>query len=182
MLVWIDLEMTGLNPQRDHILEIASLITTNDLKLVAEGPHLVVHQPESHLAFMEEPVITMHRKNGLLEEVRQSAVSIEDASSQTLDFIKSYIHDVHSSPLCGNSVWADRRFLEKYMPKVHKYLHYRCLDVSTVKELAIRWLGKDFVENGPKKPDNHRAKIDVACSVEELQYYRDNFFTLPVPV
>ena len=177
MLTWIDLEMTGLDPARDHILEIASLITTDNLEIIAEGPEITIHQPENHLEIMKEPVITMHRTNGLTEEVRKSTVSLEEAEAKTLNFIKGNITTPHSSPICGNTVWMDRNFLRVHMPSISNYLHYRCLDVSTIKELAQRWVGKDFFENVPQKPTAHRANEDIKCSVEELKFYREHFFS-----
>lgn len=178
MLTWIDLEMTGLDPQRDYILEIASLITTDNLEITAIGPEIVIYQPEDHLKIMKEPVISMHQKNGLTEEVRKSKVTLAEAEEETLDFIKQNISQMHSSPICGNTVWMDRIFLQNHMPSISKYLHYRCLDVSTVKELSNRWLGKDHFSELPKKSDSHRAAEDIKCSVEELKFYRDNFFDL----
>ncbi len=180
VLTWIDLEMTGLDPSRDHILEIASLITTDDLDIVAAGPDLVIHQPDNHLKIMREPVRTMHQKNGLTEEVRKSTISLEEACKQTLSFIKDNIPNIHSSPLCGNTIWMDRNFLKAYMPEIDKYLHYRCLDVSGIKELVKRWLGDDFYRLTPKKPDQHRAAEDIKFSVEELRFYRKHFFNLDV--
>lgn len=181
MLTWIDLEMTGLDPNKDHVLEIASLITTDDLEVISIGPSIVIYQPEDHLKIMKEPVITMHQKNGLTEEVRKSKISLEEAEVQTLDFIKESIRRPHSSPICGNTVWMDRNFLNVHMPTLSKYLHYRCLDVSTIKELAKRWIGKEFVDKAPEKPESHRAEEDIKCSVEELRYYREHFFKLEIP-
>ncbi len=182
MLIWIDLEMTGLEPTRDYILEIASLITTDDLQILAEGPHRVIHQPESCLTIMEEPVSSMHQSNGLTNEVRKSKISLDQAYSETIEFIKANVPKPYTSPLCGNTVWKDREFLKAYMPEIHEHLHYRCLDVSTLKELAKRWVGKDFVKNGPKKSKSHRANEDILCSVEELKYYRENLFNLSILV
>ena len=177
MLVWIDLEMTGLNPNYDHILEIASLITTNELDHVADGPNLVIHQPEKYLNIMKEPVISMHQVNGLTDEVRKSKISLEEAASQTLSFIKEYLREPYSSPLCGNTVWTDRNFLSSYMPEVDKYLHYRCLDVSTLKELMKRWM-PEVAKTIPVKPKNHRALEDIRTSVKELSHYKEHLFDL----
>lgn len=178
MLTWIDLEMTGLDPSRDHILEIASLITTDNLEIIAIGPEIVIHHPEDHLKIMKEPVISMHQKNGLTEEVRKSKVTLAEAEEETLDFIKQNIPQPYSSPICGNTIWMDRNFLKAHMPSISKHLHYRCLDVSTIKELAKRWLGDKMFTTLPRKSDAHRAAEDIKCSVEELTYYRDNFFNL----
>jgi len=171
-LVWIDLEMTGLDPARDVILEIATIITDSQLKIVAEGPSLVVHQPEDALSGMNKEVKEMHTKNGLIEKVRASKISAQEAEQQTLDFIKQYCKK-NTSPLCGNSVWADKGFLKQYMPTINDYLHYRIIDVSTVKELVLRW----YPEHPEyEKGETHRALDDIRESIEELKQYRSTFF------
>lgn len=172
-LVWVDLEMTGLDPATCAIVEIATLVTDSQLNIVAEGPSLIVHQPEPTLASMTDFVRTMHEKNGLLERVRVSTITLEDAERQTLAFLESQV-DRGTAPLCGNSVWKDRQFLERYMPKVIAHLHYRMVDVSTIKELARRWYpSRDVL---PKKREVHRALDDIRESIGELAHYRAHLF------
>ena len=173
-LVWIDLEMTGLDPDRDRIIEIASFVTDGDLKLIAYGPCLVIHQPPKVLNTMDQWNQKQHRKSGLLEEVKRSHFSVKDAESLTLEFLRSTCFP-KASPLCGNAVHHDRRFLIKYMPRVHQFLHYRHIDVSTVKSLIHRWFpkGKKFLK---KKTVSHRALPDILDSVEELKFYRKVYF------
>ena len=172
-LVWIDLEMTGLSPQNDRIIEIATVVTNIHLQVVAEGPSLVIHQSEERLQNMDEWNTRTHAENGLADLVRQSVVDEEEAQRQTLRFLRKYATKSRS-PLCGNAVCQDRRFLDRYMPEVSKYLHYRHLDVSTVKELAKRWRPDLIIDS--KKSSNHRALDDIRASIEELRLYRDNFF------
>lgn len=174
-LVWIDLEMTGLDPERDAIIEIATLITDSDLNLIAEGPELAVSQPESLLAGMDEWNQTHHAASGLLDRVRGSKVSNADAQAQTLAFISEHV-EPNTAPLCGNSVYQDRRFLTKYMPDLEDYLHYRLIDVSTLKELAVRWAPD--VLNGFSKQNAHTALSDIRESVAELRHYREHFINL----
>ena len=168
-LVWIDLEMTGLNPERDRIIEIATLITDRELEILAEGPVFAVRQPESALAAMDEWNQSVHTKTGLVDRVRASSISESDAEKLTLEFIKKHVAP-KSSPLCGNSICQDRRFLYRYMPQIENYLHYRNLDVSTVKELAKFW--RPDVLDGIRKQSTHRALDDIRESIEELRYYR----------
>jgi oligoribonuclease len=175
VLVWMDLEMTGLDPARNVIVEIATLVTDDQLEIVAEGPDLVVHQPAEALAAMEDVVREMHTRSGLLRAIEASTVTLADAGAATLDFIKAHVPAPRSVPLCGNSIGTDRRFLAIYLPEVEGYLHYRCVDVSTLKELALRW-APDVVENAPKKESTHRALDDIRESVNELRWYREHLF------
>ncbi len=177
MLVWLDLEMTGLDPEKDVIVEIATLITDDDLEIVAEGPDLVIHHSDETLTIMNDYVRNMHQNSGLLEEIRKSSISLEQAGMETLQFIKSHIKEVGSVPLCGNSIGTDRRFLIKAFPEIDEFLHYRCIDVSTIKELARRW-DPDILTNAPKKDGGHRALNDIQESIIELRYYRDHFIKI----
>ena len=172
-LVWMDLEMTGLDPDRDTILEIATLVTDNDLALIAEGPVLAIHQPADVLAAMDQWNQEHHAASGLIERVSASSTSLAAAEEATLAFVRRYCTD-RVSPLCGNSVYQDRRFLARYMPRLEAYLHYRNIDVSTVKELARRWY-----PDGPQPPDKkhaHLALDDIRESIEELRFYRTQYF------
>lgn len=174
-LIWIDMEMTGLEPDTDRVIEIATLITDADLNILAEGPVVAVHQSDSVLAGMDEWNQRTHGDSGLVARVRASQSDEADAEQQTLDFLREYA-ETGSSPMCGNSVHQDRRFLVKYMPTLEAFFHYRNLDVSTVKELARRWrpeLPGGFTKNG-----SHKALDDIRDSVSELQYYREHFFRL----
>ncbi len=173
VLVWIDMEMTGLDPDADAILEIASLVTDNDLAVIAEGPVLAVHQEDAILAGMDAWNVEHHTASGLVERVRRSAVSVTEAQALTLAFVQRHA-DKHSAPLCGNTVWQDRRFLKRYMPTLEDWLHYRIVDVSTVKELARRW--KPELAARFTKRNTHRALDDIRESVAELRYYREVFF------
>ena len=175
MLVWMDLEMTGLEPGRHAIVEIATLVTDDDLQVVAEGPDLVVHQPPEALALMDDFVRKMHTKSGLLAAIESSTLSLEDAGAATLDFIKEHVPEAGTVPLAGNSIGMDRRFLAAYLPDIDQYLHYRSVDVSTVKELCRRWY-PDVLANAPEKAGGHRALDDIRESVEELRYYRSAVF------
>ena len=174
MLVWIDLEMTGLDPERDVIVEIATLITNDELEIIAEGPDLVIHHSDEALSIMNDYVRNMHETSGLLTEIEQSSLSLEQAGIETLQFIQSHVQEAGSVPLCGNSIGTDRRFLIKAFPEIDNFLHYRCIDVSTIKELARRW-NPDVLTNAPKKNGGHRALNDIQESVIELRYYRDHF-------
>jgi oligoribonuclease len=173
VLVWMDLEMTGLDHTRDVIVEIATLITDDELEIIAEGPDLVVHVPESALEGMDKVVVDMHTSSGLLEEIRSSTVSLEEAGRQTLDFIRSHVPQARTVPLCGNSIGMDRRFLAAYLPEIEDYLHYRSIDVSTIKELARRWYPG---VSAPKKDTAHRALDDIRESVAELRFWREHVF------
>ena len=173
MLVWMDLEMTGLDPARHVIVEIATLITDDDLNVVAEGPDLVINQPEVRLADMDDVVRKMHETSGLLAAIRGSTTTLDDAGVATLAFIHAHVTEPQSVPLCGNSIGTDRRFLAKYMPAIEVFLHYRSIDVSSFKELCRRWYPAVYRKR-PGKAEQHRALDDVRESIEELRYYRDN--------
>jgi len=175
MLVWMDLEMTGLDPTRHAIVEIATLITDDDLQIVAEGPDVVVHQPADVLAGMDDVVRKMHTKSGLLGAIESSTISLADAGLATLDFIKQHVPEPGAVPLAGNSIGMDRRFLVAQLPEIERYLHYRSVDVSTVKELCRRWY-PDVLAKAPQKAGGHRALDDIRESVEELRYYRSTVF------
>lgn len=175
-LVWIDLEMTGLNSDIDVILEIATIITDNQLNIIAEGPALIIHQPQAALDLMDEWVRNVHTKSGLVDAVQKSSMTLAVAQEETLDFIKQHCPP-RDGVLCGNSVWQDRSFLRKSMPRIVDYLHYRIIDVSSIKELAVRW----YPHNPHvkfEKPDNHRALEDIRGSIKELAHYRKYFFIL----
>jgi len=172
LLVWMDLEMTGLEPESDTILEIATIITDGDLNTIAEGPNLVIHQADAVLDGMNVWCKEHHAASGLSERVRQSPLSMAEAEQQTLEFIAQYVVK-GSSPLCGNSIHQDRRFLLPYMPTLEGFFHYRNIDVSTVKELGRRWYA-DL--NPPKKEGEHLALADIRESIAELQFYRQQIF------
>lgn len=174
-LIWIDLEMTGLSPEQDAIIEIATIVTDADLRTIAEGPMLAIHQSDERLAGMDEWNTRQHGGSGLTQRVRESQISIADAEQQTLKFLQKHLEAGHS-PMCGNSICQDRRFMARYMPKLEAFFHYRNLDVSTLKELARRW--KPEVLNGMKKKSSHLALDDIKDSIEELRYYRGKFFNL----
>jgi oligoribonuclease len=174
----MDLEMTGLDPGRNVIVEIATLVTDDDLEIVDEGPDLVIHHPPEILAAMEGVVRDMHTRSGLLEAIAASTVSLRDAGEATLGFIRRHVPTPRTVPLCGNSIGTDRRFLAIYLPEIENHLHYRSVDVSTLKELALRW-NPDVVEGAPKKTSSHRALDDIRESVAELRYFRDRLFVPP---
>jgi oligoribonuclease len=171
----MDLEMTGLDPDRHVIVEIATLITDDDLELVAEGPDLVIHQPPEALALMDDYVREMHTRSGLLAQIEASTVTPERAAAETLAFLRTHIPEARSVPLCGNSIGTDRRFLARWFPEIEDYLHYRSVDVSTLKELARRWY-PGSLPGAPKKARGHRALDDIRESLEELRYYRTALF------
>jgi oligoribonuclease len=173
-LVWIDLEMTGLIPEKDRILEIASIITDSQLNILAQGPVLVIHYKKNELPKMNQWVHDHHGQSGLLQAVETSSVSLEQAERETLDFIRTYCTP-GDCPLCGNSVWQDRSFLRLQMPKLNDFLHYRIIDVTTIKELARRWYPHD-PRADYKKKDTHRALDDIKESINELAHYRKSFF------
>ena len=172
-LVWIDLEMTGLSPQNDRIIEIATIVTDIHLSIVAEGPELVIHQSDERLDGMDDWNKKTHGESGLIDQVRASDIDEEEAERRTLAFLRRYVTK-QRSPLCGNAICQDRRFLDRYMPQVSAYLHYRHLDVSTIKELARRW--RPDLTSNQNKNSRHRAMDDIRESIEELRGYRDNFF------
>jgi oligoribonuclease len=175
MLAWMDLEMTGLDPARHVIVEIATIITDDDLAIVAEGPDLVVHATEDELSRMDEVVVRMHTESGLLDRIRASELSLADAGEQTLAFLRAHIPEPRTVPLCGNSIGTDRRFLAIHLPEIEEHLHYRSVDVSTIKELGRRWL-PSVVRGAPTKSGSHRALDDIRESIVELRYYRDHLF------
>ena len=178
-LVWVDMEMTGLDPEKEQIIEIASIITDGNLDILEEGPSLVVHQPLRLLRAMDEWNTNQHTKSGLVAKVRKSKISVRKAEAMTLEFIKKYCLP-GKSPLCGNAIHHDRRFLIKYMPKLNAYLHYRHVDVSTIKGLVDRWYPKN--KNLPVKSEAHRALDDIRESIQELRFYRRTYFRDKVPV
>jgi oligoribonuclease len=171
-LVWIDLEMTGVDPEHDVILEIATIVTDANLELVAEGPTIAINHPESVLSAMDEWSRRHHQASGLMHRVKGSSCDCQRAEQKTLDFLRLHCQD-RRSPLCGNSIWQDRRFLVKYMPKLHAFFHYRNIDVSTIKELVKRW----FPSLPPfEKQKAHLALMDIKESINELKYYRQMVF------
>ena len=174
-LVWIDMEMTGLQPDSDRIIEIALLVTDPQLELLAEGPVLVVHQPDSVLEAMDSWNRSVHKKSGLIERVRASAMAEAQAESEALAFLARHL-PAASSPMCGNSICQDRRFLARWMPKLESFFHYRNLDVSTLKELVRRW--KPEAVKGFAKEGKHEALADILESIEELKYYRKTVMTI----
>ncbi|EAZ99280.1 oligoribonuclease [Marinobacter sp. ELB17] len=174
-LVWIDLEMTGLDPEQERIIEMATLITDSELNLIAEGPVLAVHQSDTLMGAMDEWCTRTHGESGLTQRVTDSRISEAEAEQQTLAFLREHL-EPGDSPLCGNSIGQDRRFLVKYMPQLEEFFHYRNLDVSTIKELARRW--RPDVLDGVKKQGNHLALDDIRDSINELRHYREHFFKL----
>lgn len=174
-LIWIDLEMTGLLPESDVIIEIATVVTDAQLNILAEGPVIAIHREEAVLARMDDWNTKQHHQSGLVKRVQDSTFSDADAEQQTITFLKQYV-DKGKSPMCGNSICQDRRFLCKYMPELAAYFHYRNLDVSTLKELALRW--RPQLLNGLVKQSKHLALDDIKDSIEELVYYRQHFINL----
>jgi oligoribonuclease len=172
-MIWVDLEMTGLDPETCTIVEIATIVTNAALEVVAEGPCLVIHQPEEVLATMSAFVRDLHTRSGLLDRIRSSTTSLAEAETKTAAFLASYCQK-GTGLLCGNSVWKDRAFLERYMPSVVELLHYRLVDVSTIKELARRWYPSSY--QAPKKREAHRALDDIRESIDELRFYRSKIF------
>jgi oligoribonuclease len=171
-LIWIDLEMTGLNPDTDLIIEIATLVTDKDLTILAQGPVLAIRQSDAVLAAMDDWNQKHHGQSGLIERVRNSKIDETQAEKETIEFLKKWV-PANTSPMCGNSIGQDRRFLYRYMPKLEAYFHYRSIDVSTLKELAARWAPD--VRNGFNKVSSHQALDDIKESIEELRYYREHF-------
>ena len=175
VLVWMDLEMTGLDHMSDVIVEIATIITDDDLNIVAEGPDLVIHQSDEVLSNMNEVVTKMHTDSGLLEQISSSTLTLQEAGQQTLEFIREHCPEAGTVPLCGNSIGTDRRFLARYLPEIENYLHYRSVDVSSIKELVRRWYPEANARR-PWKPNSHRALDDIKESVAELQHYQQVVF------
>ncbi|MBY6187663.1 oligoribonuclease [Marinobacter hydrocarbonoclasticus] len=174
-LIWIDLEMTGLDPEENTIIEIATIVTDSELNVLAEGPVLAVHQPQSELDKMDEWNVRTHGNSGLIDRVKASKVTLAEAERQTLEFLAKWVPE-GASPICGNSVGQDRRFLVKYMPALEAYFHYRTIDVSTVKELVRRW--QPELLNEFSKAGSHQALDDIRESIAELSFYRRKVFTI----
>ena len=172
-LIWIDLEMTGLDTANDAIIEIATVVTDSDLQVVAEGPVLAIHQPQEVLDGMDEWNTRQHNRSGLVERVQQSQLTVAQAEARTIEFLQHHVPP-KISPMCGNSICQDRRFLARLMPELEDYFHYRNLDVSTLKELAKRWAPE--IAKGPKKQGNHLALDDIYDSIAELRHYRKHLF------
>ncbi len=175
-MVWMDCEMTGLDPQKDVLIEIATIITDYDLSVIARGPDLAIRTSESRLAKMDAWNRRTHKKSGLIERIRTAGVSTSEAERQTLAFVKKYCTK-RTAPLCGNSIHQDRRFLARYMPELNEYLHYRMVDVSTIKVLVREWYGSRV--EPPQKEERHRALADIEDSIAELQFYREAVFVKP---
>jgi len=175
-LVWIDLEMTGLEPERDVIIEIATIVTDSDLNILAEGPMIAIHQSDEILNGMDEWNTKQHNKSGLVARVKASGYTALQAESETIAFLSKYVGP-GKSPMCGNTICQDRRFIYRYMPALGEFFHYRNLDVSTVKELAKRW--QPSLMKGVVKKSKHLALDDIKDSINELQYYREHFFCHP---
>lgn len=172
-LIWIDLEMTGLDTENDVIIEIATIVTDKDLNILGKGPELAIHQPDALLDGMDEWNTRQHGKSGLTERVRNSTTSMAEAEQATIEFLQQFI-DAGTSPMCGNSICQDRRFLSREMPELEKFFHYRNLDVSSVKEIASRW--RPELLKGFRKQGSHLAMDDIKDSIAELSYYREVFF------
>ncbi|MCW8106920.1 oligoribonuclease [Alteromonas ponticola] len=174
-LVWIDMEMTGLDPETCKVLEIATIVTDAQLNILAEGPVIAVHQPDKVLDNMDEWCVRVHGESGLTKRCRESTFSEQQAADATIKFLNEYV-DKGVSPLCGNTIGQDRRFMVKYMPELEEYFHYRSIDVSTIKELTKRW--KPEVLSGFTKKGVHLALDDIRESIEELKYYREHVFSI----
>ncbi len=176
-LIWLDCEMTGLDFENDVILEIACVVTDGQLNVIAEGPSLVINQPDSVLEKMGEWCQKQHAKSGLIFDVKQSQTTLAHAEEALLEFLNRYCFP-NTSPLCGSSVWVDRIFVMNYLPKLNNFMHYRNVDVAAIKELVVRWYEFDIKAELPKK-DLHRALPDIYESINELKFYRDRFFIPP---
>jgi len=174
-LIWIDMEMTGLSPDTDRVIEIATIVTDNELNILAEGPVLAVHQSESVLAAMDDWNQRTHKATGLIERVRASTVDEASAERETIEFLQRFVPK-NKSPMCGNSICQDRRFLARHMPTLEAWFHYRNLDVSTLKELVSRW--KPAISGGLVKKGTHKALDDIRESIDELKYYREHFLAI----
>lgn len=174
-LVWLDMEMSGLNPDTDVVLEVALVVTDKDLNLVEEGPVLVLHQPDAVLDGMDSWNKGTHGKSGLIDKVKASRLTAADVQTQMIEFMKQHV-PARTSPMCGNSICQDRRFMARHLPDMEAYFHYRNLDVSTLKELAARW--RPDLKDGFKKANNHTALADIQESIEELRYYREHFIKM----
>ncbi|NYH45299.1 oligoribonuclease [Micromonospora jinlongensis] len=179
LLVWIDCEMTGLDLGRDKLIEVAALVTDPDLNVLGDGVDVVIHADEAALAAMPEIVQTMHAKSGLTEEVRRSAVTLAEAEDLVLDYVRTFVKDPRTAPLCGNSIATDRGFIARDMPRLDAHLHYRLIDVSSIKELCRRWYPRVYFGQ-PQKGLAHRALADIRESIRELEYYRRTVF-VPLP-
>jgi oligoribonuclease len=171
-LIWIDLEMTGLDPDTDLIIEIATIVTDKNLDIIAEGPVLAVHQSNEALDAMDDWNQKHHGQSGLIDRIKASTIDDAEAQAQTIEFLKQWV-PANTSPICGNSICQDRRFLYRYMPQLEDYFHYRNIDVSTLKELAARWAPE--LQKGLQKKSVHKALDDIIESIEEMKYYREHF-------
>ena len=180
-LVWVDLEMTGLDPDHDVIVEIACIVTDSSLAALDDGIQMVVHADDAALAAMSDFVREMHRKSGLLPEIQRSTTDVATAEAATLAYVQQHVTTARTAPLCGNSIGTDRRFLAKYMRTFDDYLHYRSIDVSSLKELCRRWY-PDVYRKRPSKTEQHRALDDIRESIAELRFYRENLLRAPDPV
>ncbi|MGA3525800.1 oligoribonuclease [Melissospora conviva] len=179
LLVWIDCEMTGLDLGKDALIEVAALVTDSDLNILGDGVDVVIHADEAALEGMPEIVRTMHAKSGLTEEVRRSAVTLAEAEDMVLEYVRTYVKDPRTAPLCGNSIATDRGFITRDMPRLDAHLHYRMVDVSSIKELCRRWYPRVYFGQ-PTKGLEHRALADIRESIRELEYYRRTIF-VPLP-
>ncbi|GAB3955109.1 oligoribonuclease [Micromonospora vulcania] len=179
LLVWIDCEMTGLDLGSDKLIEVAALVTDPDLNVLGDGVDVVIHADEAALEAMPEIVQKMHAKSGLTEEVRRSAVTLAEAEDLVLDYVRSFVKDPRTAPLCGNSIGTDRGFIARDMPRLDAHLHYRMIDVSSIKELCRRWYPRVYFGQ-PQKGLAHRALADIRESIRELEYYRRTIF-VPLP-